>query len=438
MDLLTKESCQAIRDNIINDNGIDIIKKHFIDYYISIEEKKGTPASEDDKARISQRVNNVFNNIKYIVIPTNIKAFNINNYISKQENTSTEQKQAGFKEISNAMDSLNSERQTKIFKAEFLEAFGYHYDDVYIKGQYFPKPGPKYQEFLDLVTSITNQNIDHNSNLTRTDALYQNFQTMAEVNKIHKLDAEKYYNNLICSGGFCYQPFHDEIDIIINAGPRTAVSSIVHETAHAMSYYEYSHRYESGFNTENEKGPYGFRRYQLFNEVVNQFLTRQVLSTFSDEELAQFGVNISNENIYDELMPLMEDFLKEHETDLVDCLNSPGPIPSFSKIIGRDNFETIVNQVNAIQGKLYYKYDNNEACLLDKLEKMIKQYNPQMLNGQPLTIPFIKENLKFFQNNYGYMPEAKSVFTTMEKMDTLCKTLNEQHQQNGNNQTIER
>ena len=425
MAVLTKEGCKNIKENIIGEQSIEVLKNRFTDYYLSIETKKGNEITENVQNSIKEKVDSVFDKIKHIVIPTNVEEFNFNSFISKQSNLTEEQKQAALSSIPNIKKVLNNEMPCKIFSPAIVEAMGFDYNEVYIKGQYIPKPGEKYQEFLDKITSTYYENTD-GSNIKGMNAHEQNLKNMAEANEISTFDAQYYYGQLNNSAGFCDQNSFNKIRIVINAGEHNSVSGMIHEHLHAMAYHETEDGFASGFNTSREKSQYGYRKYQLFNEVVNQYLTNKVHKTFSEEDFAKFGIKKSNDNIYNAYIPLMENFLEEYETDLVDNLMSENPM-AFQDLIGKDNFETIVDKLNTVQGKMDFRYYDN-TTIVDFMQAKLNQKDPNFLNGQTLSLTFIKDNIDYFKTTFGYNQDIMIALNNMSDLENTCNKVTQNHQ----------
>lgn len=422
MAALTNEGYKNIKESIINEESLKVVENKLVDYYVSIEEKKGNTVTQETRDNISKKVKDVMEITKYTVIPTKIEEFNLNNFISKQKNLTSEQQAGIINNSQNIVATCNNNMQIKIFNQATVEAFGFKMEDIYVKepGKYFPTSGPKYDEFYSLVQSTVFANTDPSIN---TDNEYEhNVGVISQETGSGRNTIQNRFSQLQYSGGFCNQDSFYKIDIVLNASKDTAVSSVFHETLHAMSYYDYDHGYESGFNTEREKSQYGYRKNQLFNEVVNEFLTQKVVSTLTEEDYSKFGIKKQSKNIYQDLIPLVEDMLEKNETLIVDCLNSGNPM-QFKEIIGKENFDSIVENLNTIQGKFDQKYYDG-STLLDHLENKIKQDPNNSLGDDKISIKYVKENIDYIKS---VVPdkEISDILDNITNLGNTCKKVNE-------------
>ncbi|MBQ7467147.1 MAG: hypothetical protein IJS74_03650 [Clostridia bacterium] len=426
MAALTKEGIKNIRESIIGDDKKQLIQDKIAKYYISIEESKGKPVSEKRKTEINNHVQKIVQNIKYTVIPINVGEFNINSFISKQPGLTTEQKTELSSNAESIMRTYSSKSPVKIFKDNVVEAFGYKKEDLYIKepGMIMTRPGPKYEEFMTLMKNIVEANTDP----TNDSGMEHNINVIAQEYNKNPMSIQNYFSQLRNhnSGGYCNQrESYEPIEIVINAGGNTAISTVVHETMHAMSYHSYPDgSCKSGFNTSAEKNQYGYRKYQLFNEVVNEYLTRKVMGNFSDEDCAKFGIHKESKNVYQQLIPLVSDMLDKNENLLVDCLLSNNPM-KFKEIIGQENFETIVDKLTLIDGKFNFKYYGNEnQTLIDLCESKMSQNPNFQIGDEKFSISSVKNNLDFFKSTFSGNKEIMEVLNAISDLDNTCKKVN--------------
>lgn len=416
---LTAKGYENITKSILNKDGLNTIAKKLAEYYMSVLKNINTFSIEHIN-NVYEKINSVFKKLNFNIIPTNIIEFNLNQYLSKNETLSHSEKADLIAQTKSIINMLKSSNSTKIFNKDVVNGLGFAYESVYKKERYFINPAEKYNDFLTTLQNVICNNIfpetfsspweydvDKNSsiiNLTTNTPTYQ---------------IKKYYQNLKFSGGYCNQENKDKIDIIINACGTTSIASIIHEVLHAMSYNEYEDSYESGFNTVRTRAISGYRKYQIFNEITNEYLTQKVLNFFSNDDCKSFEINKHNINIYKDMIFLIKKFLDKYETEIVSCLLSSNPM-QFRQIIEEKNFDSIAESLDKIQFLLDFRFYDNTS-VFQFMEKKLQQNNIPILIAEKLSIKAIFENLEeirciFHGDNY-VMP----IIEEMSKLQSICE-----------------
>ena len=403
MTVVTKSGYARLKEGIVSNNTISLIENHINQYFISCASKKYGKISDSKREFITKRVKDVMAKINFTILPDDVSSFNVAQYLATQQLLPEDENVSILKSSTSIATITNNSSPTKYFTRQQVQAFGYDYNEVYSKGEYLVRPGVKYQEFISLASSVVNNGIDKDkSNLPPNSQQEENIKIVSEYTSSPPETIRKFYNELRNSGGCCNQNNEGCIDVILKAHGGTATSSVVHEVLHAMAYYKSpsTGTFESGFNSSNEKTKNGFRKYQLFNEVANEYMTQSVMALFSEDELKQMGLPKQSNNIYQDMIPLVEDVLGEYEPEIATNVISQTPM-DFARLIGKDNFNGLAIALDNVYGQANARlYDNSTT--LEYLEKLLQKRNsPLLKDGEQITLSMIQKNVKTLKSMFA-------------------------------------
>ena len=423
MSVLTDDGYKNIYNAVVNKENIKILAKNIANYYISILSQNINVETEEISKKIFSKINNVLGKINIKVIPTNIIEFNFNQYFATNNHLSQTQKNNILLNINSIITILNNSNTPKVFNKNIVESLGYSFEDVYKKEGYFYVPNTKYPEFLSLIKNLTTKNIvpETFASPWQTDidknALVINSATQTPTYLI-----KKYFQNLKNSGGYCDQQTDDLIDIIINACGTTSVAGLIHEILHAIAYNKYENSFESGFNTSKTTNPSGFRKYQLFNEITNEYFTQKVFKQFNDSDFKNFAINKQNNNIYKNMIYLVKNFLDKYELEIICCLLSSNPM-QFKQFIGEKNFDDIAESLDKIYCSLDFRFYDNTSVFQFIEKKLQQEHHPLLIDGK-LTLKTIVENLDIFKQKFNNDSYVKPIIEEIYKLQNTCNKVN--------------
>ena len=243
----------------------------------------------------------------------------------------------------------------------------------------------------------------------------------------------KYYDDILKtrgSGGECCMSSGGVPHISIKVDETVAISRIVHELMHAIAYHLYRDvdtKYMSGFNTVPRKDrSEQYAKYQVINEIINEFFARKVLSYLKAEDLELFGISESYHNSYFYMVPLLSDYLKAEQAQLLGALISDNPM-SYVSEFGVEKFDKLAKAAEDVygyvasaskrSGKLYLPAEDvytmhKKAGGLD-----VSAYQAELRSGTVL--PRALEGFSIFRpNNYGSQFDVLQGINMESKVDS--------------------
>ena len=369
MKLLTPEGYDNIYNSVINKQILSAIHAHTYECFINIF--NGTTPKEYSHEMLYTKIRSTIDKIKFIPIPVDIPAFNINHFLSQNHSIDEDSKQKVSENIDNLNKFLsNPERFKSLLQKPIVEAFGFEYSKVIERQGYLTMTGVEFDDFLDKVLCVINENTDSSSIYSPEIVQEKNIQIISQRHNIHSYFIYKYFSELKNSAGFCDQSTDDSIQIILNISGITSISTIIHEILHAIMYHKIENGYESGFNTDNTRITSTLRKYQIFNEIINEYFAQKILSLFTDEECKSFKISKNQKNAYSEFIYLIDEFLKNYEQELLYSLLSPNPLITLKELLGDKTIDSMNDHINKIYSHMQFRFYDNTS-LLENLAEYI-------------------------------------------------------------------